>query len=390
MGTTGSSTTTLAVAGAPLRIGMVAPLGRGGRGGMDRLADIVIAELEGPARGQGIEVVRLTTRGPRGLPYSAWYFVVALAKLALLLIGRRLDVLHIHLAAGGSTSRKSLLAGMARLAGVPVIVHVHSGRFPEYWREASPAAAQRIARLLDGSAMIIVLCRAHGDAIAELLPSIRDRITVLANATPSRPRARIPQPGAPVTLTFLGILMQQKGVGDLLSALAKLDTETPWHATVAGYGYLDEFLRQRADLDLTGKVSFPGWLDEAGVDDLLSRTDVYVLPSYSEGLPMSILEAFAAGVPVVATPLPAIVEVVEDGRTGCLVPVGDVDALAAALARLIDDAPLRRRMGDAGRVDHAARFAIEPYVEKLADLWRAVRREAKAPAAMPNAAEPQQ
>jgi glycosyltransferase involved in cell wall biosynthesis len=105
---------------------------------------------------------------------------------------------------------------------------------------------------------------------------------------------------------------------------------------------------------------------------------------------MSILEAFAAGIPVVATPLPAVIEVVEEGRNGSLVPVGDVDKLAIALARLIDDAPLRRRMGDAGRADHAARFAIEPYVEKLADLWRAVRCEAKAPAALPNAAEPQQ
>ncbi len=357
---------------------------------MDRLADIVIAELEGPAAGLGIEVVRLTTRGPRGLPYSAWYFIMAVARLALLLLGRRIDILHIHLAAGGSTARKSLLAAMARSAGIPVIIHVHSGRFPEYWREAPPAAARRIARLLAGSAGIIVLCRAHGDAIVELLPSIRDRISVLANATPARPRAKIPQQGDPVTLTFLGILMQQKGVGDLLAALARLETKTPWHATVAGYGYLDDYLRMRAELGLTDKVSFPGWLDEAGVDEQLSRTDVYVLPSYSEGLPMSILEAFAAGIPVVATPLPAIVEVVEERRNGYLVSVGDVDKLAAALAQLIDDAPLRRRMGDAGRADHAARFAIEPYVEKLADLWRAVRREGNAPATVPNAAEPQQ
>jgi glycosyltransferase involved in cell wall biosynthesis len=88
---------------------------------------------------------------------------------------------------------------------------------------------------------------------------------------------------------------------------------------------------------------------------------------------MSILEAFAAGIPVVATSLPAIREIVQADRNGYIVDVGDVQALASTLARLIDDAPLRRRLGDAGRADHAACYAIEPYVEKLITLWRSVR-----------------
>src|SRR5262245_49635602 len=122
---------TSSIARTPLRVAIATPLGKGGKGGMDRLTDLVTAELTGSVAVASVEIIRLVTRGPRALPFSAWYFSVAVMKLLLLVLMRRIDVLHLHLAAGGSTFRKSVLSGIARAAGIPVIVHIHSGRFPD-------------------------------------------------------------------------------------------------------------------------------------------------------------------------------------------------------------------------------------------------------------------
>jgi glycosyltransferase involved in cell wall biosynthesis len=86
---------------------------------------------------------------------------------------------------------------------------------------------------------------------------------------------------------------------------------------------------------------------------------------------MVIVEAFSRGLAVVSTPVGAIPEVVEDGRNGLLTAAGDVDALANALSRLIDDPDLRSRLGRTAQSDHAAHFSFDAYVERLAELWRA-------------------
>ncbi len=118
------------------------------------------------------------------------------------------------------------------------------------------------------------------------------------------------------------------------------------------------------------EVDVPGWLNSAAADNLLRRTDILVLPSFAENLPMVILEAFAHGVPVVSTPVGAIAEVIDDGRNGLLVPAGDVAALAGALKKLLDNPELRRSLGQAARRDHAERYEIGPYVTQLAGIWQ--------------------
>jgi glycosyltransferase involved in cell wall biosynthesis len=115
------------------------------------------------------------------------------------------------------------------------------------------------------------------------------------------------------------------------------------------------------------------------VDDLLRRTDVLVLPSRAENLPMAILEAFARGIAVVATPVGAIPEVIDHDRNGLIVPVGDIVELADSLGRLIANRDLRHRLGTAARHDHAERYEIGRYVERLSAIWRSA---ATAPAGL--------
>lgn len=121
-------------------------------------------------------------------------------------------------------------------------------------------------------------------------------------------------------------------------------------------------------MGLTASVRLVGERDD--VPELLSSSSVFVLSSSSEALPVSVLEAMAAGLPVVATRVGGVPELVVDGETGFLVPPSDAAALAAALQRLLDDPELRARLGAAGRARAEEHFALDSFVEGHLDLYR--------------------
>ena len=119
-------------------------------------------------------------------------------------------------------------------------------------------------------------------------------------------------------------------------------------------------------------VHFTG--QRADVARLLGALDIFVLPSLREALPIAVMEAMAMGLPVVATRVGGIPEVVEDGMTGCLVPPGDEAALAAALGRLVADPALAARLGAAGRARVQAQFTVEQMVRRVEHLYDELAR----------------
>ena len=129
-----------------------------------------------------------------------------------------------------------------------------------------------------------------------------------------------------------------------------------------------DYEKRCAEMGLAGVVEFLGYRDD--VEQLLTRTDIAVLASVKEGIPRAMLEAMAMKVPVVATRVVGTEETVADGETGYLVGLGDVEAMAERLTRLIDDPALRERMGERGRSWVEAHFDEEAIVESLAGAYR--------------------
>jgi glycosyltransferase involved in cell wall biosynthesis len=264
-----------------------------------------------------------------------------------------------------------ILAAIARLVGVPYVVHIHSGRFPKFWKEARPTVARAMDTFLDRSSAIIVLGREFENLVVTRVPSAHGRIRLMYNATPSR-RARDGREAAQgkLHLTTLGLLGPNKNTTQLIEALGNLRYRSDWVATIAGNG---EVLKARAQVNKLGiaeRVDVPGWIDQNQVQRLLEQTDIFLLPSLSEGVPMAILEAFSFGIPVIATAVNSIPEVVQDGRNGLLIPPGDLQALVDAMSRLLDDAELRHRLGQQAFQDHAAFYELTAYTKRLKKVWQ--------------------
>lgn len=343
-------------------------------GGMDRISDLVV-EYCAKDHGLRVDVRPLVTRGDRSVFWGLFTYIRALVTLTADSLCGNVDVLHINLASHGSVYRKIALAMVARRLKVPYVVHVHSGRLDAFWKTRGRILKDLIHRLFRGSRSIIVLSEQWSKLFSARLPDVAHKIDLLPNATPpASAKDSLRRAAAPsLRITFLGVLGPAKGTPDLIEALGRIASEPSWEATLAGSGALRESREHAERLGLSERVVFPGWVNSQAVDDLLSATDILTLPSLSEGLPMVILEAFAHGIPVIATPVGAIPEVIEDGTTGILVPTGNPDALADALRGLIRDPQLRARLGTNAHRKHLERYNINVYVQQLVSIWRGAR-----------------
>lgn len=352
-----------------IRILVATPYGENGPGGIDRLNDAIFEAVA--ARPElMVQLTRLVTRGQRGLIAAQITFALALAQFCVAAIRGNVELLHIHLSIHGSSYRKTIVGIVSRLFGIPYIIHLHGIDFREFWSNANPLLAGTLDRLFMHSAQTIVLGKYWAEIITERLPSMADKITIIPNATRARQLAHVEAVGQPVRITFLGQLGPRKGTPQLIAALARLSHRNDWSATIAGDGDITESQEAVKALQIDNRVTIPGWLDIRARDELLRSTDILVLPSFAENLPMVIIEAFAEGVAVVSTPVGAIPEVIEDGRNGILIPVGNVEALTEALERLVNSAELRQRLANAARCDHAKHFEFDLYIERLTSIWR--------------------
>ena len=260
---------------------------------------------------------------------------------------------------------------LARSLGIPCILHIHGSNFDSWHDEASSEMQDWIKKQLDQAAGVVALSESWKDFLEPLTTT---PIHVVYNSVPldsfvwPRPDRR---PG-PIRLLFLGLLGERKGSYDLLKAVHLVVSGAdplPVELGLGGDGDIAETEALIAELDLQASVKYLGWVGFEEKVELLAQTDVFVLPSYREGLPMAILEAMAAGTAVLTTPINGIPEAVHDGVNGVFVEPGDVPALAEAIRKLGGDLEGARQLGKAGRTEADQRFNIRCAAEQLADVY---------------------
>lgn len=302
--------------------------------------------------------------------------VVARFPGRLSAFGRKLrddgvDLCHINLSIKGSTLRKLFYAFVCLRAGVPYVLHLHGSGYNEFFAR-QPGAVKSVIRWLFGNALrVIALGTVWRDFVVEDVGLPAERVVVLANAVKGPASTIAPTPAEPARLLFLGRLGARKGVPELIEALASPAMRTlDWSATIAGDGDVTQFRERAAALGLGDRVSFPGWLDGSQAAALLAQSSILVLPSHAENLPLSMLEGMGYGLCPVVTPVGAVLDVIRDGENGLIVPVGDVQRLAEALARVVEDGDLRHRIGAQARADFLDCYDIVDYRGRLETIYR--------------------
>lgn len=278
------------------------------------------------------------------LALRAWLTLVAL------LLRRRVRLVHSHMAMRGSFWRKALFNATARAFGVPVLAHLHGSEFREFHAALSPRLQRRVGREFEACAEVLVLSAEWAVFVRGIAP--RARVRVLPNyvRVPVAVASTSPSAHGDVVGLFLGVVGQRKGVFDLLPALADALRLAPaLRLRIGGNGDVEGARKLARELGVEAQVEFLGWVSGAVKAQALAAAQFYVLPSHNEGLPMSLLEAMAHGLPVISTRVGGIPGLVRDGTDGLLVDAGDVPALAVALARMATDATWRQAAGREAR-----------------------------------------
>lgn len=308
----------------------------------------------------------LVTYADAGIAGNAKLVAKALRRFLPLLVRERGLVAHLHAASGRGLWREALFAALARALQRPYILHLHDSGFGRLHDEGGAPARFALRLLLEQAACVVVPCeslRAWTRSVARSAQVLVVRPAVAA----AEPAAQAPRRNV---VLFLGRLEPAKGVFDLLEAVAALRPVVPDVRLVcAGEGESLALARRAEELGIADALKLTGRVGPSGRRALLENAAVFALPSYDEALPIGLLEAMAAGVPAVVSPVGGIPEVIVDGASGLFAAPGDVATLQRQLRKLLLDPALSARIGAAARVSVRSRCAPERAVAALGALY---------------------
>ncbi len=297
----------------------------------------------------------------------AWLLAGVVAERAL---AERFDLIHAHFATGSA----SIARYAARLTGTPFTFTAHAKDI--YWNTVD---LRRLRLLQEEAKAVVTISEANQAFLQSIAPAAR--VKRVYNGVDLRRFSPLPRPPTPrpPRLLFVGRMVEKKGLAHLLAACSLLEKRgVPVQCRLVGSGPQEPLLRQQARaLGLDGRVEFRGPANQEEVALVhLPEASVFVLPSViaqdgdRDGLPTSLLEAMARGVPVVSTRLSGIPEAVPDGEAGLLVDPGDVAALADAIARTLHDPEETLRRTLAARRHVTRLFDARRNVSELSETFR--------------------
>lgn len=352
------------------RIGYIVAPDQQAGGGMGRVKDYII-------QGASIidtetQFVPLITRNSSGVLSSFLLLLFCLLAIFWRRVTGRLAFVHANFGDKGSAVRKGLVVIFTRLIGGKVILHLHAVSLERQY-DALSWPLQLLCSIPFRLATVnVVLGHRWKQWLVEKLGIKASKVAVLTNGVPLPKAADLDmnRDKSEVEILFLGNLMERKGVTDLIEAMALLDKELRFKMIFAGGGNLDLYREKVSSHGLSDRVQFAGWVNQVQAAALVRNSDLLVLPSYEEGLPLVILEALGMGTPVLCTPVGSIPEVLVHHDTAYFTPVGNASALAGSLAELIVNETLRATLSKHGRAAYEAKFSLEVFMNNLVRIYR--------------------
>lgn len=317
-----------------------------------------------------IQIQHITSHDEGSILHRIRIFIRALAALIWKLSSQKIELVHIHLSDGGSLLRKAILVIVALIFGKPVLMHAHGAEFHITYSQLPQWAQQALSWVFRHCQRFIVLSKTWQDYYVSNLGLNPKQVIVMPNPTELPTQIPIRHNPTKVRFVFCGRVGQRKGAFDLIQAFAKLpdSQKKSTQMILAGDGEIEKAQQLAESLNVAQYITFLGWINSQQRDELLSKADVFVLPSYNEGLPMAILEAMGWGLPIIATPVGGIPELVITQQNGLLFTPGNIEELSQAMQLLIEDENLRLALGRVAR-SNVEKFDIRSYCYHLAQIY---------------------
>lgn len=275
------------------------------------------------------------------------------------------QIIHIHLSEPVSAIRKTWFLKIARLFNKVVIAHFHSfstettinGKYQNVYY-----------RFFKSSDKILVLSNSWKKWLIQKWPEFGDKIEVLYNPCPKvsiddkTPRSK--------TVLFAGALIERKGYADLIEAFAEVkNRNSEWRLVFAGNGDIEKGRQLATRLNIQDKIIFSGWVSGSKKDLLFRNSSVFCLPSYAEGFPMAVLDAWAYGLPVITTPVGGLPDIIVHNQNAIVIKPGDPEDIANAIEKLINDERLRAKLSEEALKMSNTIFSLDQVTYQIDKLY---------------------
>lgn len=278
------------------------------------------------------------------------------------------DIVHVNMASDSSYYRKSFFIKAAKFAGRKIVIHQHGGDFATfYYKEHSERGRKKIDKVLSMGDAFLVLAPVWKEFFGQIVNV--EKIVILPNAIqiPEQKKKEYGQ----CKILFLGRLCKEKGIIELVKVVAQLKKKYPQMRLYLGGIWEDHHLKKIAEQH-SDCIIWLGWVSGEEKKKYLQMCDIFVLPSYFEGQPVSLLEAMAYSCAIAASETGGIPQMITDKDTGLLVAPKDAASLERGLESLLADAELCRRLGERARKKVSEEFSIENNMEQLLMIYRKV------------------
>ena len=340
-------------------------------GGMASVEKLIVAHAP-----PELEISHISTHDYGSAIFRIRLFLLAVLKAIWTLSTKRVDVVHLQLSQRGSAWRKAILLLVVKAYGKPAVLHAHSSEFHVFFDHLPKFKQQFIRWVYQKCTHFVALSESWKKYYMTRLGLDDLQVVVLSNPVQLPPQAPARPSSKPIHFLFLGRIGQRKGAFDLIKAFAVLTDQqkAQAHLTIAGDGDTEKARLQVQNLGLAECVTILDWLNPEQRDAYLAKSNVFVLPSYNEGLPIALLEAMGWGLPAITTPVGGIPELVTSGKDGILVEPGNVEQLSQAIASLIENEQLRISIGASAR-ERVEPLNIHNYCASLIEVYRSALEE---------------
>ena len=305
----------------------------------------------------------IKTHIDKGFIHKLWMLASSLAQYTILL--PFYDIVHIHVSTTVSANRKYIFYKLAKLFSKKTVIHLHCGsQLSEIWNkkyEDMFVNADKCLTLSNGIRDYIVSRTGKAENVEVVYNPCPD----VEGVNMSMKREK--------NILFAATLYKEKGYLDLIEAFGKIAASNKeWKLLLAGNGSQDEGRALAEKYNVADRVEFLGWVRGEDKDRVFRTSSLFCLPSYAEGFPMAVLDAWAYGLPVVTTPVGGIPDIVVDGENGLLFNPGDVKALSEKLDILINDASLRSKLSREAKMLAGTTFNATTIARQLGDIYETI------------------